>query len=256
LRGAGIVLLGSILLLAAGCGGEEAAPETTATTTTTVPGPTTDVRVYWLLQRKVWPAHRAVKTTDLVATGAVAELLVGPSKQEKADLKFTTAIPGAVDKADLDIAGGVAKVKLSGKLPKAGVCQLVYTLTQFPDVQSVEIEGKRHTRRTCEDVTPAILVESPLPFERVRSPVRVTGTANTFEANFHYELTDTDGRIVSQNFVTATSGTGTRGTFEFTAPFTAPFDGIGALIVFERSAENGERIHLVEVPLRMKKTPP
>jgi germination protein M len=255
LRRAGIVLLGSILLLAVGCGGEEAAPETTATTTT-VPGPTADVRVYWLREGKVWPAHRAVKTTDLVATSAVAELLVGPSKQEKSDLKARTAIPGTVDEAKLDIAGGVAKVKLSGRLPKAGVCQLVYTLTQFPDVQSVEIEGGRHTRRTCEDVTPAILVESPLPFERVTSPVHATGTANTFEANFHYELTDTDGRIVSQNFVTATSGTGTRGMFELTAPFTAPFDGIGELIVFERSAENGERIHLVEVPLRMKKTPP
>jgi hypothetical protein len=45
----------------------------------------------------------------------------------------------------------------------------------------------------------------------VTSPVHVTGTANTFEANFQYELTDTDGRIVDQNFVTATSGTGPAG---------------------------------------------
>ena len=82
----------------------------------------------------------------------------------------------------------------------------------------------------------------------------MTGTANTFEANFQYELTDTDGLIVDQNFVTATSGTGTRGTFDFaTEAFTVPFDGVGALIVFESSAKDGSRINLVEIPLRMKR---
>ena len=247
-------VVGSIVLLTAGCGGEEAAPETTSETTTTAAGPTTDVRVYWLRAGKVWPVERTVKTTELVATGAVAELLVGPNEQEKADLGARTAIPASVDEAELDIVGGVAKLKLSGELPQAGACQLAYTLTQFPEVQSVEIGGKRHTRRSCENVTPAVLVESPLPFETVRSPLRATGTANTFEATFQYEVTDTDGRIVANDFVTATSGTGTRGTFEFTTkPFTVPFDGVGELIVFELSAEDGQRIHLVEVPLRMKK---
>ncbi len=84
------------------------------------------------------------------------------------------------------------------------------------------------------------------------SPIRATGTANTFEATFNYELTDSDGRIVDENFVTATSGTGTRGTFDFTTkPFTVPFDGVGSLVVFERSAEDGSRTKLVEIPLRM-----
>jgi hypothetical protein len=49
--------------------------------------------------------------------------------------------------------------------------------------------------------------------------------------------------------VTATSGTGTRGTFDFTTePYTVPFDGVGALIVFEHSAKDGSRINLVEIP--------
>ena len=84
--------------------------------------------------------------------------------------------------------------------------------------------------------------------------MQASGTANTFEANFHYTLTDTDGLIVDENFVTATSGTGTRGTFEFTTDeYTVPFDGIGALIVFERSAEDGSKVHIVEIPLRMSR---
>jgi hypothetical protein len=149
----------------------------------------------------------------------------------------------------------VASVALdgSGELSTEALAQVVYTASQFPTVESVEIDGESYTRVDFEDQTPAILVESPLAFEEVSSPVRVTGTANTFEATFQYELTDTDGRIVDENFVTATSGTGTRGTFDFTTDeFTVPFDGIGALIVYELSAEDGtKRLHLREIPLKM-----
>jgi hypothetical protein len=75
----------------------------------------------------------------------------------------------------------------------------------------------------------------------------VTGTANTYEATFQYELVDAEGDVVDKNFVTATSGTGTRGTFEFT---TGAFDDVAALRVFELSAEDGSRINEVEIPLR------
>jgi hypothetical protein len=62
----------------------------------------------------------------------------------------------------------------------------------------------------------------------------VSGTASTYEA--------------------ATSGTGTRGTFEFrTKEYTVKFDGIGSLIVFDSSAKDGSRINLVAIPLRIKK---
>ena len=166
-------------------------------------------------------------------------------------LGFATAIPDDLE-LDVTVEDGVATVESTG-LTAEQRAQLVYSLTQLdPVVRSVEIDGERLTRADFEDYTPAILVESPLPFQDVTSPVRASGTANTFEANFNYELTDTDGRIVDENFVTATSGTGTRGTFEFTTkPFTIPFDGVGSLIVFELSAEDGSRTKLVEIPLRM-----
>ena len=116
-----------------------------------------------------------------------------------------------------------------------------------PAVDSVEIGGQsfadfeeQTANRSC----------SIAVFDDVTSPIRATGTANTFEATFHYELTDTDGRIVDEDFVTATSGTGTRGTFDSRRTSTRSLDGIGSLIVFERSAEDGSRIHVVEIPLR------
>ena len=51
---------------------------------------------------------------------------------------------------------------------------------------------------------------------------------------------------MDENFVTATSGTGTRGTFDFT---TGAFDDVTALRVFELSAKDGSRVNEVEIPL-------
>ena len=246
-----LVLL--VSLLAAGCGGDDGQTTITETGTTTAPAETTALRAYFLRDGKVWPVRRDVAETEAVAGAALAELLKGPTDQEGADLEATSAIPAGTEVDDLSIDGGVATVDLSGQLTDEGLAQVVYTLTQFPTVHSVLSGGQKLTRADFEDLTPAVLVESPLAFDEAASPLRVTGTANTFEATFSYELTDTDGKIVDENFVTATSGTGTRGTFDFTTDaFTVPFDGVGSLVVFERSAENGDRIHVVEIPLRMK----
>jgi germination protein M len=242
----------AVALVAAGCGGDDDALTTTDTTTTTAPAETTEVRVYWLRDGKVWPALREVDTTGGVANAALADLLLGPTEQEQTELDLTTAIPDAGEDAEATIEDGLATVELDVQLVDEGLAQVVYTLTQFPTVERVEIQERIVTRADFEDFTPAILVESPLSFQEVSSPLRATGTANTFEANFNYQLTDTDGRIVDESFVTATSGTGTRGTFDFTTdPFTVPFDGVGSLIVFELSAEDGSRINLVEIPVRM-----
>ena len=238
------------LALLAGCGGED--DEAGGGETTTVPAETAEIRVYFLRDGEVWPVRREVDTTGGEANAAIAALLQGPTAQEEADLELTTAIPDTDEEAEVTIENGIAEVQLDVQLADAGLAQVVYTLTQFPEVERVELQERFLTRADFEDQTPAILVESPLAFEEVASPLRATGTANTFEANFEYELTDTDGRIVDESFVTATSGTGTRGTFDFTTDaYTVPFDGVGALIVFERSAEDGSRINLVEIPLRM-----
>lgn len=236
----------AVFLLAAGCGG--------GTDDTTPLLEPTKVRVYFLRGGKVWPAPRKVAVTEAVAKAALEALLAGPTEQEDTELGFSTAIPAGAVLESVEISDGVARVELSAELPEESLAQVAYTASQFPTVESVEIQDQAVTRADFEDLTPAILVESPLSFEQVTSPLRVTGTANTFEATFSYELTDTDGLIVDENFVTATSGTGTRGTFDFsTDPFTVPFDGVGSLIVFERSAKDGSRINLVEIPLRMEK---
>jgi len=249
-----LLLAVAAVFLVAGCGGsgdtadEGITDSGTDTVTVTLPA-TTAGKVYWLRDWKVWPVARELETTDTADT-ALAELVRGPNGDEQ-DIGLTTAIPQDA-RVSLDDSGELT-VEGLGEPFDAALAQIVYTLTHFPTVKSVQYEGKRYTRADFEDQTPGILVESPLSFEEVSMPVTASGTANTFEATFNYELVAPNGAVVDENFVTATSGTGMRGTFEFTTngALDHPAEGEWLLRVFERSAEDGSRTKLVEIPLRM-----
>ncbi len=216
------------VLVAAGCGTTRTVTVTTTetrTVTRTVTGPSREktVRVYFLRDGDVAPVARSFDS--VTRNGLLQAFFAGPTDQERA-IGFTIA----------EGQGG------------PNVAPIVYMLSQFAPADAVTYRGVDYRRSDFEDVTPAILVESPLPYQTVSSPLRVTGTANTFEATFDYELRDRNGHVVSHGFVTATSGSGTRGTFDFTVRFSAPARP-ATLAVFERSAANGSRIHEAEIPL-------
>ena len=249
IRGLALVVLGLVLL--AGCAGDDEGG--TDTDTTTTPVETATLSLYWLRDGKVWPAARQVGDV-LFDELAVDALLRGPTDEEQDELGLSTALPEEVDDLEVEVEDGVATVEFEGsdELSQEALAQIVYTETAYPGVDSVAIGGSTYTRADFEDVTPPVLVESPLSFEEVTSPIRAQGTANTFEATFQYEVLDPDGEVVAENFVTATSGTGTRGTFDFTtADFEAPSEGDVTLVVFEHSAEDGSRMNEVEIPLRL-----
>lgn len=247
-------------VLVAGCGGgKNAEPSTTTTTTTTtgtttatVPAERTALRVYLLQDGAVAPALRRVPGTTAVAAAALDALVDGLSADERTGNVWSTDVPAGTSYSGLALSGGTARLELDGALPRTGLAQVVYTLTQFPSVKAVEIAGTRYTRADFEAQTPPILVESPLPGQQVTSPLRVTGTANTFEATFEYDLDLGDERI-AHHFVTATSGSGTRGTFDFSVPFSR--EGAAVLTVFEVSAEDGSRIHERRVPVYLAGRP-
>jgi hypothetical protein len=92
-------------------------------------------------------------------------------------------------------------------------------------------------------------VAEPQPEDAVASPVRVHGNADTFEATFQIEVVDGDGKVVAHKTVTATSGSGERGSFDVTIPFADAASGRGRIVAYEASAENGQRIHVVEIPI-------
>jgi len=260
------------------------APSTTATatagtattavplTTTAAPAATMDVRVYFMRGDKLDVAHRAVAPTQQVATAAMQALLAGPTADEAA-AGLGTAVPTGTRLLGISIAGGGATVDLTGAFAGGGgslsmmarLAQVTFTLTQFPTVERVafHLDGKPvtafggegimldhpATRATFESVAPAILVESPARGSAVQSPLRITGSANVFEAQFQAELAGPDGAVIAHQAVHATSGTGTRGTFDVTIPFTA--SGTATLRVFDLSPKDGARTDIVEVPLQL-----
>jgi germination protein M len=240
------------LLLVAGCngGGDEAVETLPAPTVST----TNEVRVYFLRDGELAPASREVPKDEAQANAALDELLAGPTARE-AELGFTTALPEDVGSYSLLAAPGGARgavsLDLEADLSREARAQVVFTLTQFPLVEAVIFGARSYTRADFEDLSPAILVESPLALEEVSPPLHSFGTANTFEADFAYELLDAEGDVLDEDFVTATSGTGTRGRFEFVAPFEVDGEEEGMLVVFEHSAKDGSRVNVVEIPLRL-----
>lgn len=260
-----------------------ASTSTTGTedTTTTTEAAVTVVSVYWFDGETLRVGNgRSVEGLG-VAAAAVEELLRGPSADEDA-LGLGTAIPEGTELLGVNIVDDTATVDLSGEFASGGgtlsmnarLAQVVYTVTQFPSVRAVEIwldgepveslggEGlllERPLTRAdfefggeYEHLTPAILVETPRPGDEVGASFEVAGRANTFEATVNFEVVDRDGEVlVDELFTTATSGTGTPGDFAETIEL--PADVVAGdeivLLAFERSAEDGERINVVEIPL-------
>jgi hypothetical protein len=89
--------------------------------------------------------------------------------------------------------------------------------------------------------------------DTVRTPLRVWGGADTFEAQFRLKVTDSTGRTAADVIVRATSGTGTRGTFDVTFPYKAARTGAGLLTAYFLSPEDGRTVTVDTVPLTVNR---
>jgi germination protein M len=244
------------LLVLAGCMGDGETKTVTVRETVTETGasgtvPSEEpalVTLYFLRDGKVAAEVRGIVSRPDIAAVTIHQLFEGTESD------LTTAIPPETRLRRLSIDGGVATIELTPPLTnRKALAQITYTLTQFETVKRVSFNGQRPVGRAAfEQQTPAIFVESPLPDEEVEPGFEASGTANTFEATFQYELRDADDKILTKDFDTATSGTGTRGTFRFTVPYEVEAPQDGRLVVFEESAADGSRINEISIPLRLR----
>lgn len=233
------------------------------------------LKVYFSLGEKMQPVQREVPYTKAVLTAAMNELLAGPRDAE-ADAGLSTQIPDGTKLRGISLKDGIATVDLSKAYESGGgtlsmsnrLAQVIFTLTQYPNVQSVsfELDGTPvrvfsgeglildhpQTRADCEYSTPAILVDSPAWGASSAGPLNLSGTANVFEGVFQLEVVDGTGRLLGTKTVQAKSGTGTRGTWSTSVVLTPGAGGPCEIRVFTLSAKDGTtRENLVEVPLTL-----
>lgn len=262
-RIAGVVGAVTLLVLAVGSVGTGASTSARATPLT----------VYLVRGMHVAPVRRLLVTNGAPARAALRALLRGPTAVERSS-GYSTAIPAGTALRSVTVAGGLATVDASGRFASGGgstsmllrVAQVVYTTTQFGGVDRVafKLDGTLVrsvggegivtlppvARSSFESQAPPILVERPLPGDRVSNRVVVRGTANVFEARLVVELQTTGGTIVARRLVSATSGTGVRGTFAAALGSPARFRQ-AVVVVYTRSAKDGRPIGVVRIPVRL-----
>jgi len=68
----------------------------------------------------------------------------------------------------------------------------------------------------------------------------------------NYTLDDAAGNVLKEGFTTATSGSGTRGTFGVAIPYPPGPPRAATLAFYEVSAKDGSHINVVTVPLQLR----
>lgn len=290
-------LLGVVvpLLVVVGCGSttessSTTVPESTAVTTTvpestapvtTVPVttvPTTlppsdepAVALYLVRGETLTVVGRSIGTWDI--TAVVQALLAGPTDVESAD-GVSTQIPAATELLAASVEGNVATVDMTAAFESGGgslsmtlrVAEVVYTVTQLPDVDVVHfrIDGEPRDmiggegivvadadRASFQDgVLPPILLEQPFDRSALTNPIVIGGMTNAFEATVNYRVLAMDGSVIVEGMTMALCGTGCWGGFTSEIALPSGTTGPVTLQVFDYSEEDGTTmLDLVEITL-------
>lgn len=101
-----------------------------------------------------------------------------------------------------------------------------------------------------------IVVDAPTSGEAVSSPVTVSGTADVYEGTVSIRILDANGNVINETFTTATCGSGCRGDFSQDVTFEIDTQQSGTIEVYSESAETGDPMHLVEIPVTLVPSDP
>ena len=249
---------------------ETASPTAAATSSPTAAlSGTVIVRAYFVLgsltgNSGLVPVLREIPATPGIAAAAMRQLIAGPIAAElDARPAMYTAVPSSTRLLGVTINNGVATVNLSQEFetglnianPDARFAQVVYTLTQFSTVQRVAIQiegspaGTPATRVGYASLLPGIFVDRPAWGAAAGNPAKVTGVANVFEAAFRVQVKDAGGKVLADQQVMASCGTGCWGDFSATLAYTVGNAGWGTLRAYDLSAKDGTPENVTEYPV-------
>jgi hypothetical protein len=235
----------------------DASPASPSANPSAAPSGTTIVRAYFWLGGTanadgLVAVLREIPATKSVATAAMNALIAGPNAVEGAH-QITSTVPDGTQLLGLTIDSGVATVDLSNEFTSGAggdayqqrLGQVVYTLTQFPSIKGVSLridgDGDANVLRRTDylELLPSMWVDRPAWGAAIGNPAHVTGSADVFEATFRVSILDASGKVIADQQVMATSGSGTRGTFDTSVPYTVSRGQYGTLRVYNPSAKDG-----------------
>lgn len=100
---------------------------------------------------------------------------------------------------------------------------------------------------------PLIRIVEPVVDATVTTPVALSGTSNTFEAQLVVDAQNEAGDTLCIRHVSATSGSGTEGTWETVLGIVPETDTDAPIVLraYERSAQDDSIVNLVELPVTL-----
>jgi hypothetical protein len=237
--------------------------------------PTMQLQAWLIRDGLASPTLVTAPSTQSVGRAAMLSVLAGPTDQQRRS-GVTTMVPDGTRLLGLSVRGGTATVDLSSEFEAPGdagsvtarLAQVVYTLTQFPTVTRVafRIDGQAvtafpgsgtplsrpQTRQDYADAIPVIAVVTPEAHSIARTPLRVSGVANVFEANVSIEVLDANGHTVGGTVTTASCGTGCVGTFDAQVTYHVAARQQGTVVVHDDDAAGtGTYPHEVRIPVTL-----
>ncbi|GAA1797300.1 Gmad2 immunoglobulin-like domain-containing protein [Agromyces neolithicus] len=122
--------------------------------------------------------------------------------------------------------------------------------TSGPDPSPSPVSNPATSTAPTPSEPPQITIGSPVADATVSVPFTVSGTANTFEAALTVDAVDESGMVACVRHVTATSGSGTPGTWEATLAFGPEENALPVMLrAYTHSAKDGSVVDLVEYPI-------
>ena len=240
---------------------------------------TTQVTIYYLVEGTddmfLTPERHQVAKTEAIARAALEELLNGNAQDEDHTVPFPkdAKVNSVVIKdkvATVDWSAEVLEGSAGARVEELAIQSIVFTLTEFPTISKVRftVEGKASgtasngrqiedfwghvglsdqpwVREPVLDVLAPITLWTPLEGAPSSGTLKLSGLAQTFEANVGIILRDAKGKIVVHTSATALEAAPAREPFTKKIKFTPPSSPERwTLQVIEDSAMDGSVVFM------------
>ena len=157
------------------------------------------------------------------------------------DYLQTTQVAGAVS-----LASAISQIDYDPEFELWNVAIVSAESIDKPHI--AQIDGK--TGQYVFKSNKAFRIFAPEPNNVVGTSFTVVGRARVFEATLQYRLED-GHNILAEGFTTATEGGPAWGDFEIQLEYERPTSPSLTLILYESSAEDGQPIHELLLPLKV-----